>query len=91
MKTLHFSTQYKKDFNRYRNDIKKLEKLLEILRILERGETIPPRYKPHWLSGNYKGCMKCHIESDFLLIWIDENNDIIEILRIGSHSELFKK
>ncbi|MDR3141751.1 MAG: type II toxin-antitoxin system YafQ family toxin, partial [Tannerellaceae bacterium] len=31
----------------------------------------------------------CHIEGDFLLIWLDENSDFIEILRIGSHSELF--
>ena len=34
--------------------------------------------------------MKCHIEGDFLLIWIDENSDEIKIIRIGSHSELFK-
>jgi mRNA interferase YafQ len=34
--------------------------------------------------------MECHIEGDFLLIWFDENSDVIEIIRIGSHSELFK-
>ncbi len=33
--------------------------------------------------------MECHVESDFLLIWIDEETDVIEIVRIGSHSELF--
>ena len=36
-----------------------------------------------------KGCMECHINSDFLLIWIDEARDIIELVRLGSHSELF--
>jgi mRNA interferase YafQ len=33
--------------------------------------------------------MECHIEGDFLLIWLDDENNIIEILRLGSHSELF--
>ncbi|MEG1523266.1 MAG: type II toxin-antitoxin system YafQ family toxin, partial [Bacteroidales bacterium] len=32
---------------------------------------------------------ECHIEGDFLLIWLDEKNDFIDILRLGSHSELF--
>lgn len=52
---------------------------------------IPPKYKPHILLGDYKGCMECHIEGDFLLIWVDEQNDIIELVRLGSHSELFGK
>ena len=39
------------------------------------------------LKGQYKGCMECHIEGDFLLIWIDE--DAISLVRLGSHSELF--
>lgn len=43
------------------------------------------------LTGNYAGCMECHIDGDFLLIWIDEAENTIGILRLGSHSELFKK
>ena len=35
--------------------------------------------------------MECHIEGDFLLIWVDGQNDIIELIRLGSHSELFGK
>ena len=33
--------------------------------------------------------MECHIGSDFLLIWIDEKEDVIKLVRLGSHSELF--
>ena len=51
--------------------------------------TIPPEYKPHRLLGNYKDCMECHIESDTLLIWIDENSNVIKLLRLGTHSEFF--
>ena len=32
-----------------------------------------------YYKGNYKGCWECHIEDDYLLIWIDD--DMIEIGR----------
>ncbi len=33
--------------------------------------------------------MECHIEGDFLLIWFDPESDQIDLVRFGSHSELF--
>ena len=42
------------------------------------------------LTGNYEGYMECHIEGDFLLIWFDHETDQIDLVRLGSHSELFK-
>jgi mRNA interferase YafQ len=89
MKQLRYSTQYKKDFKRYKNQPKKLKKLLEIFKMLENGKELPKEFKPHKLAGQYKDCMECHVEGDFLLIWFDANSDFIEILRIGTHSELF--
>lgn len=89
MKRLRYSTQYKKDFKRYRNDPSKLRKLLDVFRMLENEIELPEKYKAHSLIGEYKDCMECHIEGDFLLIWFDKGDDVIEILRIGSHSELF--
>lgn len=35
--------------------------------------------------------MECHVENDTLLIWFDKENGIIELVRLGSHSELFGK
>lgn len=90
MKIIRQSTQYKKDFKRYRNQPKKLEKLLEVLRLLANDEELPAELKAHKLIGEYNDCMECHIEGDFLLIWYDEEKDIITLLRLGSHSELFK-
>ena len=90
MKIIRQSTQYKKDFKRYRNQPKKLEKLLGDLRLLANDEELPAELKAHKLIGEYNDCMECHIEGDFLLIWYDEEEDIITLLRIGSHSELFK-
>lgn len=89
MKKLKPSTRYKRDYKRYRNNPVKLRKLFEILRKLEQEEPIPPEYNPHMLSGNYAGYMECHIEGDFLLIWFDPDCDQIDLVRLGSHSELF--
>lgn len=91
MKILHQSTQYKKDLKRIRNNTAKAAALLEILRMLENELPIPDQYKPHLLTGDYAGCMECHIKGDFLLIWIDEEINEITLVRLGSHSELFGK
>lgn len=68
-----------------------LDALNAILKFLQHEQPIPAEYQPHMLHGNYKGCMECHIQSDFLLIWVDPDTDIIELVRLGSHSELFGK
>lgn len=91
MKEVLRSSQFKKDFKRYRNQLEKVKKLLTIVQYLEQEISIPVEYKPHKLSGNYKGYMECHIEDDFLLIWIDEASNIVKLVRLGTHHELFGK
>ncbi|MDQ2863172.1 MAG: type II toxin-antitoxin system YafQ family toxin [Bacteroidota bacterium] len=60
-----------------------------ILIIAEKG-SIPSKNKPHKLSGNYKESLECHIAPDWLLIWkIDEKNNILNLVRTGTHSDLF--
>lgn len=89
MKKLQPTTQYKKDIKRYKNNPEKLADLQEVLQMLANEQPIPAEYLPHRLYGQFKNCMECHINGDFLLIWYDDVNDIIELVRLGSHSELF--
>ena len=89
MKKLQPTTQFKKDYKRVKNNPRKVEALKEVLEMLKNEQSIPAEYYPHALQGDYKGCMECHILGDFLLIWFDEESDIIELVRLGSHSELF--
>jgi addiction module toxin, relE/stbE family len=91
MKTLIASTSFKKDLKRYRNNLRKLSKLREVLALLQCDEPIPSAYRPHRLTGDYAGFMECHIEGDFLLIWDDPDIQTIALVRLGSHSELFGK
>ena len=91
MKKIFPSGQYKKDYKRYRHQPQKLNELKVVIDMLANDIPIPPKYNPHILHGDYKGCMECHIQGDFLLIWIDEVNNIVELVRLGTHAELFGK
>ena len=85
------TSQFKKDLKRYKHEKRKLESLKAVLRYLCECGKVPRENRPHFLLGEYKDCMECHVENDFLLIWMDENKGIIKLLRLGSHSELFSK
>lgn len=89
MKVLKPTKQYKKDYKRFRRNPQKVAKLFKILKLLEEEKPIPEENYPHKLTGNYAGHMECHIEGDFLLIWLDPDTDQISLVRLGSHSELF--
>lgn len=91
MKELRYTGQFKKDLKRFLNQPKKLQELNNVLNLLRNEVPLPEKYRAHSLQGKYSGCMECHIEGDFLLVWYDEEHDIIALFRLGSHSELFKK
>lgn len=64
--------------------------LKNVIDILQNTGTLPPKYKPHKLSGNYKGCWECHIKPDWLLIWQQNDKELILLLLdTGTHSDLF--
>lgn len=91
MKELYQSTSFKKDLKRYQHQKKKMAHLETILDYLKEGKAIPEQYKPHMLKGEYAGYTECHIENDFLLIWLDPKTNRITLSRLGSHSELYGK
>lgn len=89
MKKFKQTSQFKKDLKRIQNNPKKIASLQTVLELMQKTGTVPQEYKPHLLVGDYKGYMECHIESDFLLIWFDESEELIKLIRLGTHSELF--
>lgn len=89
---IQFTTQFKKDLKLAKKQNKDLDKLFSVIEVLARGETLPPQYRDHDLSGNYKGTRECHLEPDWLLIYeIQDNVLVLMLYRLGTHSELFKK
>ena len=64
-----------------------------MLKILQKKgiDGIPLKMKPHKLRGVYKNDWECHIKPDLLIIWFQiEKPKTITLIRIGTHSELFK-
>jgi len=89
--TLKQSSQFKKDLKSVKFDEHKLDELQKVLEYLGRSGSVPPEYFPHPLKGQYKNCMECHVEDNFLLIWKDPEQKIIRLVRLGTHSKLFDK
>ena len=90
MWTIKYTTQFKKDLKRYQNQPKKIDNLMKVMESLHNTGRAPTSCSPHMLKGKYSGFMECHVENDFLLIWLDETNNNIVLTRLGSHSELFR-
>jgi len=90
MYTIEQSGKFKKDLKRYVFDKEKLVALHNVIKHLIDTGSVPDEYSPHPLRGEYRGALECHIKSDFLLIWIDKEENVIKLIRLGSHSELFK-
>lgn len=81
----------KKDIKKASKQGKNIDLLFEIVDQLSEGKQLEPKYRDHKLSGNYEGKRECHIEPDFLLIYeIRESEIVLYLVRVGSHSELFR-
>jgi mRNA interferase YafQ len=57
--------------------------------LLLADQVLPLRYRDHALGGEYSDCRECHIKPDLLLIYRKVGDDVLELTRLGSHSELF--
>ena len=86
------TSQFKRDYKRelkgrhkktVENDLK------EVLMSLVQLEPLEEKYKDHALTGNWNVHRDCHIKPDLILIYcMPENDDVLRLTRLGSHSEL---
>ena len=80
---------FKKDYKKLSNTSKTL--LKEVVANLAIGNQLDTKYKDHKLVGNFVNCRECHIKPDLLLIYkIDKDMLKLSLVRVGSHSKLFK-
>jgi mRNA interferase YafQ len=85
------TNQFKKDVELARRRGKNLEKVRVVILRLIHEETLDPRHRDHALRGPFIGRRECHLESDWLLIFKLDGDDIIFIFeRTCSHSDLFE-
>ncbi|MBO5691290.1 MAG: type II toxin-antitoxin system YafQ family toxin [Spirochaetaceae bacterium] len=92
MLDLRFTNQFKKDYKLAQKRGYDLSEFQEIVDKLRNREPLDPKYKDHPLSNNWKNHRDFHLHPDVVVIYcIKNNNLILEMVRMGSHSDLFKK
>ncbi len=91
MRRIRTTGRFDRDFRRELSGVlgKKLDGLLsETIEMLAADKPLPSRYFDHALSGKWADCRDCHIRPDLIVIYRKPNPDTLELVRLGSHSEL---
>lgn len=64
--------------------------LNDLVEKLLHGISLEEKYMDHELKGKFKGFRECHIQPDWLLIYLLENETLTLILvDTGTHADLF--
>ncbi len=91
MRSIKRTQQFKRDYKREKKGRyqKLLDKaLMDVVNVLVRDKTLPQRYRDHALAGEWKDCRDCHLKPDLVLIYRKPDTNTLDLIRLGSHSEL---
>ncbi|MBP7074328.1 MAG: type II toxin-antitoxin system YafQ family toxin [Rhabdochlamydiaceae bacterium] len=88
MLALLYMNQFKKDLKLVSKRGKKLSKLNDIIDTLLQEKPLPEKNRNHKLGGDYIDHWECHIEPDWLLIYL-KSSKTLTLVRTGSHTDLF--
>jgi len=91
MRTIDRTRRFKKDYKRevrgqYRATLD--ADLLAAVSLLAIDSPLPARLRDHALAGDWKDHRDCHIRPDLVLIYRVPDPETLELVRLGSHSEL---
>lgn len=86
------TSQFKRSFKLAIKRGKNPEILRRAVGLLIADGRLPKEYSPHLLKGTFRGIWECHLEPDWLLLWKQNDVELVLILTdTGTHSDLFKK
>ena len=94
MRTIERARRFRKDYRRETSGqsaahVNKLDIELEaVVTALAADEPLAARFQDHALVGEWQDCRDCHIRNDLVLIYRKPDDDTLELVRLGSHSEL---
>ena len=91
MRTIEFTGQFKRDYKRESKGAHKktlANNLNDAFRLLAADKKLPEKYCDHPLAGDWKDHRDCHIKPDLVLIYRKPNDTTLQLVRLGSHSQL---
>ncbi|WP_310604592.1 type II toxin-antitoxin system YafQ family toxin [Anaerosporobacter sp.] len=82
--------KFKKGLKRAKKRGLDIALLDSIVEKLIHGLTLDEKYRDHELKGKYTGFRECHIQPDWLLIYLLEDEVLtLTLVDTGTHSDLF--
>jgi mRNA interferase YafQ len=91
MRNVKHTGRFRRDYQREKSGRhgKRLDAdLLATVTLLAKDEPLPRRYFDHSLGGEWNDHRDCHIRPDLILIYRKPDETSLELVRLGSHSEL---
>jgi mRNA interferase YafQ len=91
MRTISRTSQFKKDYKREARGQHRATldaDLMAVVSLLVRDSPVPDRLRDHALAGEWKDHRDCHIRPDLVLIYRVPDGERLELVRLGSHSQL---
>ena len=91
MREVKYTTRFRRDYKREKSGrhSKKLDALLmDAVNLLAADTPLPRQNFDHPLSGEWNDHRDCHISPDLVLVYRKPDADSLELVRLGSHSEL---
>lgn len=91
MRTISRTSRFKKDYKRESKGLHRSTldaDLIAVLTLLASDSPMPKYLHDHSLSGDWKDHRDCHVRPDLVLVYRLPAPDSLELVRLGSHSEL---
>ena len=92
MRRIERTNAFRRDFKRemrghHRRELEAL--LILAVSLLAEDQPLSERNRDHPLTGEWRDHRECHLKPDLLLIYRKPDADVLQLVRLGSHSELF--
>lgn len=91
MRTIKQSSQFKRDLKReaqgpHRQTLQR--DFVGIVEALADDQPLADKHRDHALRGDWQDHRDCHIKPDLILIYRKPDDAELQLVRLGSHSEL---
>ena len=91
MRKIEHTHQFKRDYKREAKGTHRetlTSDFLKIVKALAGDKPLAEKHRDHALTGEWKDHRDCHVKPDLVLIYRKPNNEVLQLVRLGSHSEI---